>query len=103
MQTQFSHAVGVSTLPGRLVAKFLQYVLFANKNRVKILSGDHMKIIKLLDTVKFYFHFIISGFTNGGSWKLNRITELNNVETRKILIRNMSTYRELLAQHKRVS
>lgn len=61
-----------------------------------------MVIFTLLDKIKFYFGYVVSGFANGGSWKLNRITELNSVETRKILVRNMSTYEELFSHRERV-
>ncbi|NLI11464.1 hypothetical protein [Pelotomaculum propionicicum] len=62
-----------------------------------------MRFVKWLEGVRFYYNYIVSGFSNGGSWKLNRITELNSVETRKILIRNMSTYEEIFIRQHRVS
>ena len=58
-------------------------------------------LFKFIEKIKFYFHYMISGFANGGSWKLDRITELNTRETRKILIRNMSTYEELFAHREK--
>lgn len=61
-----------------------------------------MAIFKLIENIKFYYNYLVSGFSNGGSWKLNRITELNSRETRKILVRNMSTYEELFSQRDRV-
>ena len=61
-----------------------------------------MALLKIIDNLKFYYGYLISGFVNGGSWKLNRIIELNSVETRKILIRNMSTYEELFAHREKV-
>lgn len=60
-----------------------------------------MVILKLIDNIKFYFGYLVSGFSNGGSWKLNRITELNSVETRRILVRNMSTYEELFTRREK--
>lgn len=56
-----------------------------------------MAILRLIDKIKFYYSYMCSGFANGGSWKLNRITELNCMETRRILVRNMSTYEELFS------
>lgn len=61
-----------------------------------------MVIFKFIDQIKFYYNYLVSGFSNGGSWKLDRITELNSVETRRILIRNMSTYEELFNRKERV-
>jgi len=60
-----------------------------------------MVIFKFFESVRFYFIYLVSGFSNGGSWKLNRITELNSRETRRILVRNMSTYEELFAHRDR--
>ena len=42
--------------------------------------------LKFFNSLKFYYSFIVSGFANGGSWKLDRIVELDNRETRKIII-----------------
>lgn len=60
-----------------------------------------MVIFKFIDKIKFTYNYLRSGFANGGSWKLNRITELNSVETRRILIRNMSTYEELFSHREK--
>lgn len=54
--------------------------------------------LKLVQNLNFYLSYLISGFANGGSWKLERITELNAREKRSILIRNMSTYNELFSR-----
>lgn len=62
-----------------------------------------MRFFKWLDGISFYYNYIVSGFSNGGSWKIDRVTELNSAETRKILIRNMSTYEELFACQQRIS
>lgn len=56
---------------------------------------------KLVNKIHFYLGFLISGFVNGGSWKLERITELTTREKRSILIRNKSTYEELLSWQER--
>lgn len=61
-----------------------------------------MAIIKFMDKIKFYYNYLLSGFANGGSWKLDRITELSSAETRRILIRNMSTYEELFSRKDRM-
>lgn len=61
-----------------------------------------MVIFKFVDKIKFYVGFMVAGFTNGGSWKLNRITELNAHEIRKIMVRNMSTYEELFSSRDRL-
>jgi len=57
----------------------------------------NMAIFKFIENIKFYFGYIVSGFANGGSWKLNRITELSARETRRILVRNRSTFEELFS------
>lgn len=57
--------------------------------------------LKFFNSLKFYYSFIVSGFANGGGWKLDRIVELDNRETRKIIIRHMSTYEELFARRER--
>lgn len=62
-----------------------------------------MSFFKWLDRISFFYSYIVSGFSNGGSWKIDRITELSSAETRKILIRNMSTYEELFTCQQRVS
>lgn len=62
-----------------------------------------MRLFNWLDGLRFFYNYIVSGFSSGGSWKINRITELQSVETRKILIRNMSTYEELFICQQRVS
>ncbi len=62
-----------------------------------------MSFFKWLDGISFFYNYIVSGFSNGGSWKIDRITELNSNETRKILIRNMSTYEELFTRRQRAS
>jgi hypothetical protein len=62
-----------------------------------------MSFFKWLDGISFFCNYIVSGFLNGGSWKIDRITELNSNETRKILIRNMSTYEELFTRRQRAS
>ncbi|MFA4886358.1 MAG: hypothetical protein WC601_11405 [Desulfotomaculaceae bacterium] len=62
-----------------------------------------MSFFKWLDGISFFCNYIISGFSTGGSWKIDRVTELNSAETRKILIRNMSTYEELFTCRQRVS
>lgn len=61
-----------------------------------------MAILKFIDKIVFYYNYMLSGFANGGSWKLDRITELSSTETRRILVRNMSTYEELFSQKERV-
>jgi len=53
---------------------------------------------KLLEKVNFYRGYLLSGFVNGGSWKLDRITELTAKETRRIIVRNMSTYDEIFSK-----
>lgn len=58
---------------------------------------------KLFDNIKFYCSYIISGFANGGSWKIERLTELNSMEIRKIMVRNKSTYDELFGYQQRIS
>jgi len=83
--------------------KFLQYVLFRLTINVRMLQGGRMSFFKWLDGISFFYNYIVSGFSNGGSWKIDRITELNSAETRKILIRNMSTYEELFTCQQRVS
>lgn len=62
-----------------------------------------MVIFKLLEKVKFYYTYMLSGFANGGSWKLDRVTELTCAETRRILVRNMSTYEELFSSRDRMA
>lgn len=62
-----------------------------------------MSIFKLIDSIKFYYGYIISGFANGGSWKIEKITELNSLETRKIMVRNRSTYEEIFGYQQNVS
>jgi hypothetical protein len=62
-----------------------------------------MLLFKLYDGLKFYYAFIISGFSNGGSWKIEKITELNSLETRKIQVRNKSTYEEIFGYKERAS
>ena len=57
--------------------------------------------LKIFNTLRFYYNYIVSGFANGGSWKLDRIVELDNRETRKIIVRQMSTYEELFARRER--
>ncbi|TEB04171.1 hypothetical protein Psch_03896 [Pelotomaculum schinkii] len=54
--------------------------------------------LKLVNKLHFYLGYLVSGFVNGGSWKLERITELTAKEKRRILIRNMSTYEELFSR-----
>ncbi|HOV80282.1 MAG TPA: hypothetical protein PK728_09290 [Bacillota bacterium] len=61
-----------------------------------------MVIYKFVDKIKFYVGYMVSGFTHGGSWKLNRITELNAQEIRKIMVRNASTYEELFSYRDRL-
>jgi hypothetical protein len=58
---------------------------------------------KLVESIKFYYGFIISGFANGGSWKIEKITELDSMEIRKILVRNKSTYDEIFGCRQRLS
>lgn len=62
-----------------------------------------MSFFKFLDNIKFYCSYIISGFSNGGSWKIEKITELNSMETRKIVVRNRSTYEEIFGYRQRIS
>lgn len=62
-----------------------------------------MSFFKLLDNIKFYYSYIVSGFSNGGSWKIEKITELNSMETRKIMVRNRSTYEEIFGYQQRIS
>jgi hypothetical protein len=62
-----------------------------------------MRFSKLVESIKFYYGFIISGFANGGSWKIEKITELNSLEIRKILVRNKSTYDEIFGYRERLS
>lgn len=62
-----------------------------------------MSILKLLDGIRFYYSYIISGFTNGGSWKIEKITELDSMEIRKIMVRNRSTYEEIFGYQQNVS
>jgi len=83
--------------------KFLQYILFRLTIDVRILQGGRMSFFKWLEGISFFCNYIVSWFSNGGSWKIDRITELNSAETRKILIRNMSTYEELFTCQQRVS
>ncbi|MDD4239459.1 MAG: hypothetical protein PHT62_13030 [Desulfotomaculaceae bacterium] len=54
--------------------------------------------LKLVSNLNFYLGYLVSGFVNGGSWKLERITELTTKEKRRILIRSMSTYDELFSR-----
>ncbi|OPZ75028.1 MAG: hypothetical protein BWY80_00332 [Firmicutes bacterium ADurb.Bin456] len=58
--------------------------------------------LKFFNGIKFYYNFLVSWFVNGGSWKLDRIVELDNRETRKIVIRHMSAYEELFGRQERV-
>lgn len=60
----------------------------------------NIRNFRLINNLHFYLGYLISGFMNGGSWKLERITELTTREKRSILIRNMSTYEELFARQK---
>jgi len=60
-------------------------------------------LFKLIGRIKFYYHYIISGFSNGGSWKIENVTELTCRETRKIIVRNMSTYEEIFGYQQRIS
>jgi hypothetical protein len=62
-----------------------------------------VSVFKFFDKIKFYYSYIISGFSNGGSWKIEKITELNSMETRKIMVRNRATYEEIFGYRKRVS
>jgi len=55
---------------------------------------------KLINSLRFYRNFLLSWFVNGGSWKLDRITELSVHEKRKIVIRSKEAYEELFAQSK---
>jgi hypothetical protein len=52
---------------------------------------------RFIDKLKFLTKYLVSGFSNGGSWKLNHITEMNSREIRKIIVRNKSTYEELFS------
>lgn len=52
---------------------------------------------KFIEKIKFHIKYLVSGFSSGGSWKLNRITEMNSREIRKIVVRNTSTYEELFS------
>lgn len=62
------------------------------------------RIGSLVNKLHFYLSYLVSGFVNGGSWKLERITELTAKEKRRIVIRNMSTYEELfLRQEQRLN
>jgi hypothetical protein len=61
----------------------------------------YIKCLSLLNNLRFYLGFLVSGFVNGGSWKLERITELTNREKRRILIRSMSSYEELFSRQDR--
>ena len=63
----------------------------------------YVSIFKLFDNIRFYCNYIISGFSNGGSRKINTVTELNSVEIRKIMVRNKSTYDELFGYQQRIS
>jgi hypothetical protein len=54
--------------------------------------------LKLVRNLNFYLGYLVSGFANGGTWKLERITELTTKEKRRIIIRNMSTYNELFSR-----
>lgn len=54
--------------------------------------------LKFVNNLNFYLGYLVSAFINGGSWKLERITELTAKEKRRILIRNMSTYEELFSR-----
>lgn len=56
---------------------------------------------KFIDKLKFFSKYLVSGFSNGGSWKLNRITEMNSREIRKIVVRNTSTYEELFSRREK--
>jgi hypothetical protein len=62
---------------------------------------EYLPKFKFLNNLKFFVNYMISGFANGGSWKLDRIVELDNRETRKIMIRHMSTYEELFSWQER--
>jgi hypothetical protein len=62
-----------------------------------------MRFSKFVESIKFYYGFIISGFSNGGSWKIEIITELNSLEIRKIMVRNKSTYEEIFGYRERAS
>lgn len=62
-----------------------------------------MAIFRLTGKIKFYCSYIVKGFANGGSWKIDRITELNAHEIRKIMVRNSSTYEELFSRNERLS
>ncbi len=62
-----------------------------------------MSFFKLLDSIKFYYGYIISGFSSGGSWKIEKVTELSSMETRKIMVRNRSTYEEIFGYQQRIS
>jgi hypothetical protein len=62
-----------------------------------------MSFSKLVESIKFYYGFIISGFSNGGSWKIEKVTELSSLEIRKILVRNKSTYDEIFGCRERLS
>ncbi len=62
-----------------------------------------MGLLKFYGRIKFYYNYIISGFSNGGSWKIENVTELSCRETRKIIVRNMSTYEELFGCRQRAS
>ena len=54
--------------------------------------------LKLVSNLNFFLGYLVSGFVNGGTWKLERITELTAKEKRSIIIRNMSTYDELFSR-----
>lgn len=62
-----------------------------------------MSFFKVIEKLKFYYQYLLSGFANGGSWKLDRVTELTCAETRRILVRNMSTYEELFSSRDRMA
>jgi hypothetical protein len=62
-----------------------------------------MRFSNLVESINFYYGFIISGFSNGGSWKIEKITELDSVEIRKIMVRNKSTYDEIFGCRERLS
>jgi len=69
----------------------------------KIIAGGTMVNInignlKLVRNLQYYFNSLVSGIVNGGSWKIERITELNTREKRRIVIRSMSAYEELFAR-----
>jgi hypothetical protein len=55
---------------------------------------------KLINNLRFYRNFLVSRFVNGGSWKLDRITELSTREKRRIMLRSKSAYEELFGQPK---